>query len=346
MSDILLAKPCLPPDWIDVSVGEPHIVKEKLLNVFSVNPYELPPNVSYEYPTPTGYKPLIQLLEEKHKAPVIITNGAKQALGACFYALRQMGKTSMGMKLPYWALIPPLAKMHGMNCVTYGPDTLLGEEPWGFDSYLLLAPNNPDGYCPHADDCKLLAARLKERNIPLIHDAAYYTHVYLPGSHPLPAFGDVQIFSISKMLGLSGLRLGYVVCHNLEFYKLIQQYMEAMTVGVSIVSQVFLHDLMHRMRGYPTLSESFEGMSSMALTDAKRIIKQVDSDVLQVPQNIEETPGMFGWFKIGPAANFDKSKINIIAGSLFGGTGMVRMNLAFSASTMEEIVKRLNSVKE
>lgn len=345
MSDILLAKPCLPPDWIDVSVGEPHIVKDKLQNFFSLRPYELAHGISYEYPNPKGYKPLTQLLEEKHKAPVIITNGAKQALGACFYALQQMGKLSMGMKLPYWALIPPLAKVHGLNCVTFGPESLQTEEPWGFDSYLLLAPNNPDGYCPDAQGCKNLAARLKEKNIPLIHDAAYYTHTYLPGDHSLPAFGDVQIYSISKMLGLSGLRLGYVVCHNPEFYKLIQQYMETMTVGVSIVSQVFLYDLMHRMHGYPTLAEAFEGTSSMALAEAKKIIKGVDPEILEINSDIEQTPGMFGWFKVGPCADFEKSKINFIDGSLFGIPGMVRMNLAFSSSTMEEIVKRLNSVK-
>lgn len=341
MSDILLAKPCLPPDWIDVSVGEPHIVKDKLRNVFSLRPYELAHDISYEYPNPKGYKPLTQLLEEKHKAPVIITNGAKQALGACFYALQQMGKLNMGMKLPYWALIPPLAKMHGVNCVMTDPNL----DSWEYDSYLLLAPNNPDGYCPDAEGCRNLAASMKEKGIPLIHDAAYYTHVYLPGNHSLPAFGDVQIFSISKMLGLSGLRLGYVVCHNLEFYKLIQQYMEAMTVGVSIVSQVFLYELLNRMRGYPTLAESFEGMSRMALEESKKIIKGVDPEILEINPDIEQTPGMFGWFKVGPAANFEKSKINFIDGSLFGVPGMVRMNLAFSASTMEEIVKRLNSVK-
>jgi bifunctional pyridoxal-dependent enzyme with beta-cystathionase and maltose regulon repressor activities len=54
---------------------------------------------------------------------------------------------------------------------------------------------------------------------------------------------------------------------------------------------------------------------------------------------------MFGWFKVGPKADFTKSKINFIDGALFGVPGMVRMNLAFSSDKMEEIVKRLNSVK-
>ncbi len=340
MSDILLAKPILPPDWIDVSVGEPHVVREHLLDVFDLSVYELP-KVShmYEYPAPNGYKPLVQLLEEKHKAPVIITNGAKQGLGACFYALKQMGKSRVGMRTPFWALIPPLAEMHGMKCIE--------ETNPIWDSFLALSPNNPDGYVFDTeylrDACNLSLE--KERHIPLIHDAAYYTPIYMPDGHALPAFGDVQIFSISKMLGLSGLRLGYVVCHNKEFYKLILQYMEAMTVGVSIASQMFLNDLLGRMNAYPTLTESFEGRSKMALIEAKKIISQVDPEVLEIPADLVGSNGMFGWFKVGPKANFQKSKINFIDGALFGGPGMVRMNLAFNRDQMQEIANRLNSGK-
>src|SRR5579885_3412990 len=117
MSDLLLAKPILPPDWIDVSVGEPHLVRDNLSKVFQLEEELRIGHLKLNdmvYPYPTGYQPLVKLLEEKHKAPVIITNGAKQALGAVFYALSQMGYPGVAMKMPYWALIPPLAKMHGL----------------------------------------------------------------------------------------------------------------------------------------------------------------------------------------------------------------------------------------
>jgi len=333
MSNLLLAKPDLPDGWLDCSVGEPHVVRENLIKIFDLSVYEVPkvPHM-YEYPNPNGYKPLVQLLEEKHHAPVIITNGAKQALGACFYALQQMDKKRIGMRKPYWALIPPLLEMHGIG---YVENT--------YDSYLALAPNNPDGFMPKLE----LAANIcKELGIPYIHDAAYYTHVYLPPEYQLKSFGDVQIYSISKMLGLSGLRLGYVVCHSTEFYKLILNYMENMTVGVSIMPQIFLHDLMRRMNAYPTLTQQFEGKSYYDLQESKKIIQKVDPEILEVNSDIEQNAGMFGWFKVGPKADFNKSKVNVISGDLFGGPGMVRMNLAFDSSTMEEIVRRLNSVKE
>jgi aspartate/methionine/tyrosine aminotransferase len=339
MTDILLAKPNLPPGFIDVSVGEPHVVRDNLLNHFHFNTNYLVPQVDrmYEYPPPTGYSPLVEFLEKKHGAPVIITNGAKQALGASFYALKKMGKTSIGMRVPYWALIPPLVEMHGLNCEVCNPKKKM-------DSLLLLAPNNPDGFIPSSSILKDMSA-LASPNYPLIHDAAYYTHVYLPPNYDLVQVGDVQIYSISKMLGLSGLRLGYVVCYNPEFYPYIQEYMEAMTVGVSVMPQIFLLDLLKTMEEKKDITESFECASRNALRNAKEIMQEVDSEILEIPDNLTEIPGMFGWFKVGPACDFTKAKINAIDGALFGQPGMVRMNLAFNTYRMKEIVRRLNLVK-
>lgn len=339
MSEILLAKPKLPPDWIDVSVGEPHIVRENLTRIFDLNPtHHMVPTVDrmHEYPAPTGYQPLVEFLEKKHGAPVIITNGAKQALGATFYALQRMGKSLVGMRNPYWALIPPLVKMHGLRVET---------ESDLCDSYLCLAPNNPDGWAENPNEMVGMAKSYQDNDMPFIHDAAYYTHVYLPDSYELKQFGDVQIYSISKMLGLSGLRIGYVVCPNPSFYRYIQEYMEAMTVGVSVIPQIFLEHLFKKMASRPDLTDDFELMSRNALRNAKEIMMGVDSDILEIPDNLIENPGMFGWFKVGPACDFTKAKINAIDGALFGVPGMVRMNLAFDLHQIREIVRRLNSVK-
>lgn len=335
MSDILLAKPVLPPGFLDVSVGEPHVVREILDEVFDLHPYDLPDlKHMHEYPPPHGHEPLVRLLEQKHGAPVVITNGAKQALGAVFYALKEMGKTSVGLPPPYWALLPPLMKIHGIELVAHDIPA---------DAQLMVHPNNPDGWMPKeqdlADDLKLFAST----GVPVIHDAAYYTHTYLPSDHALPAIGDVQIYSISKMLGLSGLRIGYAVCRNPDFYRLITSYVEHMTVGASMFSQIFTHDLMNRMRAYPTLTSNFEGRSFAALQESKKIMMQINPEVLEVPANLLDIPGMFLWAKVGPKANFEKAKINVIKGDLFGGyADYVRINLAFNARTMQEIVNKLN----
>jgi aspartate/methionine/tyrosine aminotransferase len=341
MSDILLAKPNLAEGWQDCSVGEPYLVRDNLIKVFQLDGELKAGHLTIKdlvYPYPSGYEPLVKLLEAKHGAPVIITNGAKQALGTVFYALKQMGWSSCQEKIPYWALIPPLAKMHGIDMI---PFDSASDRP-----LLLLSPNNPDGHCESPEELLQLSKEYKNKKLPLIHDAAYYTHIYLPETHTLPPIGDVQIFSISKMFGLSGLRLGYAVCHNKDYYNFIKEYMEAMTVGVSINSQLFLYDLMdRRMGGYPTLVKKFEALCAEELKVNKKLCLQIDPEILEVPANIADQAGMFGWFKVGPKADFQKSKLNVIDGSLFGSPGMVRLNLALPLDTMKDVVNRLNSVK-
>jgi aspartate/methionine/tyrosine aminotransferase len=335
MNDILLAKPTLPPGVIDTSVGEPYVIREKLFEVFDMKDWKLPTiDHLWEYVNPQGYKPLIDLLEWKHNAPVVVTNGAKNALGATFYALKKMGKATIGMRSPYWALLPQLINIHGLEWTA----AELGDGAH-YDSYLCLSPNNPDGSLFSSEE-------IRKCTVPLIHDGAYHTHSYLPQGTPLPVIGDVQIYSLSKMLGLSSLRIGYAVCPNPEFYRLIKEYMEAMTVGVSLPSQIFAYELMNQMRGYPTLVEKFENNAFSALQEAKQLIKTVDPEVLEVPANFEENPGMFLWAKKGAACDLDKAKINAIDGKHFGVPGFVRMNLAFSKEKVQEIVNRLNASKE
>jgi aspartate/methionine/tyrosine aminotransferase len=334
MNDILLAKPNLHNGWIDTAAGEPYIIRECLEKAFPLTPYTLPNEASiWEYPYPQGNKDLVKILEDKYHAPVVITGGAKQALGATFYALKQMGRITVGLQNPFWALLPPLIKMHHL-IPTEGLE--------GHDAALLVAPNNPDGHMLTPEEIKNLSDRCKERSVPLIHDAAYYTHTYLPETYPLKPIGDVQIFSASKMFGLSGLRIGWCVCWNKDFYKHLVEYMEAMTVGASNVSQLFLRDLLTRMYAYPTLTAKFEGLSSIALDKSKEIIKQVNPEVLEVPANFEKLPGMFGFFKRGVKADFEKAKVNVADGKHFGMEGYIRMNLAFGEERMNEIVKRLN----
>src|SRR5690242_14329706 len=81
MNDILLAKPNLPHGYLDLSAGEPYIIRECLEKTFSLNPYTIPNEKGiWEYPYPNGQKDLVRMLEDKHKSPVVITNGAKQGL--------------------------------------------------------------------------------------------------------------------------------------------------------------------------------------------------------------------------------------------------------------------------
>lgn len=335
MTDILLAKPKLSGDWIDFSVGEPHIVREALFKTFSLKEshlVHLRPNHKAEYPSPNGYEPLVKLLEDQYQAPVVITNGAKQALGAAFYAFHKAGKRKLGMRTPYWALIPPLAKVHGLDFTKK------------YDCYLAILPNNPDGFMFGYDYAKYLFDSHKDLGIPVIHDAAYYTPIYLPPDYNFGPLGDLQVFSVSKMFGISGIRLGYVVCYNTEYYKSILEYMETMTVGVSTPSQDYFYSLLQEMNHEPKKTETFIKESRNELHIAKALCKTLRKDILDVPEDIIKIPGMFGWFGLGSKCDFAKARIHTVNGKLFGDENMVRINLGLPTQTMIDAIERLNNL--
>ena len=243
-----------------------------------------------------------------------------------------MGKTKLGMRIPYWALIPPLATTHGLECV--------GEKY--YESYLAILPNNPDGYMLLPEQVKHISDYHKDLNIPYIHDSVYYSHTYLPKNYPLLPFGDLQIYSLSKSHGLSGLRIGFIVCHNKEYYNTLLEYMETFTAGVSVPSQDIAYNILKEVWENPKREEMFIDDARNKLLIAKALCKTINPEVLEVPDNITDINSMFLWAKVGAKAGFQKAKVNVVSGEPFGQPGYIRMNLALPTNTIIEIVERLN----
>ena len=332
--EILLALPTLEADQKDLSVGEPHLIRENLTKFTDI--FKLNLSLSDEdltYPLPTGHPELVKFLEDKYNQPVIITTGAKNALGAVFYALTKLGHSTLGLRSPYWALIPPLCKMHNLEPVYSDYDQLND-----FDSYLLIAPNNPDGSMNGIDKAHQL---YKDNNKPLIHDGAYYTPIYLGPDYDYKMIGDVQIYSGSKMLGLSGTRTGFLLCSDPQLRHHIQDYIENMTMGVSKISQLYLLNI---LKDLGSDIKSFELKCFNDLKKNKSIVKNIRKDILEVPDNLEDIPGMFRWAKCNDFDAFKRAKLNVISGKPFGNEEYVRINLGFTNDVMEEIVDKLNKV--
>jgi histidinol-phosphate/aromatic aminotransferase/cobyric acid decarboxylase-like protein len=187
MSKILLAQPVLKPDWIDLSVGEPHLIREILLEEVDVNKcFPKLESEDFTYPSPCGYDKLVEYLETKHGAPVVITNGAKQGLGAAIYAAKQMGACRIWTPSPYWALLPPLFDLHGLKMTN---TTLPNRDDDNDVACLVVSPNNPDG---KVSNMILNQNVCNYRGSLLIHDAAYYTPIYIEGLIQ-KVYGDAQI---------------------------------------------------------------------------------------------------------------------------------------------------------
>lgn len=334
MSDAKLQKVILGPDWIDMSFGEPKVVASALyrqLNCVSTS-FKMPEIKdlrSWEYPPASGKPELVKLLEDRHGARVVVTSGGKQALDSALRALHAFGSERIYYDVPYYPANPGFISSAG----------LLGVEKSQADCFLITSPNNPDG--KNYSNIELLNfAAMK----PTIHDAAYYTDIYLPDNQIPIDIGDMQVFSISKMYGLSGLRVGYVVVHNDKYYDCIRDHIETTTAGVSTVSQDIVKNVELFFKERPEALREFNMESRRSIADARASLSGLDPDVLELVNS--DANSMFAWFKKGPLLDNKAAKVHILDGSIFGQPGMMRMNIALPVHLVKEAVDRLNLNKK
>jgi aspartate/methionine/tyrosine aminotransferase len=326
-----LVRTVLPQGWIDLSIGEARVVRDILNKIHPLDSFSFQGDSTvWEYQHPSGYKPLVDFLEKKHGGrKVVMTSGAKQGLSAVFYALKQAGYSKIGLNRPYWCQLPPTISMMGLEFTTNSD----------YDSFLLVSPNNPDGNYDE-EEMKADWEHHKGLGEPYIHDAAYYDPIYLPEGATLPHIGDMQIFSVSKKYGMSGLRLGYIVFDDQKYYSDVLHYIETSTVGTSAPAQRMFYEIQCRELAVPQLRETFELLVKAELIEARRIISQIPENILD-PYHFQT--GMFGWFRNVANVNFDELQVKVLDGKHSGDSGMVRINLAVGNETLKLFVKKLQN---
>jgi len=329
---------------IDLRIGEARSLCQLTSQLYELTLPTLPMlSENWEYQS-TGYEPLVKFLEDKHSAPIIITNGANQALHAAMYALKTKNFKNLGFRIPYWNRIPGLADQVGIKCTPF-EGKIFPAKNLGIDSYLMVLPNNPDGFLTSLDNIRTATEMLQDNNIPLIHDGAYYTRSFLPIDHPIENIGDMQIFSASKTYGLSSLRLGYIAVHNTDYYDPLLDFIETQTVGVSVLAQKLFLQLLERETKVPLIKETFIRISREIIKEAKDTFKQINSDLIEIPENFHHNYGAFAWVKPKIKSLFEETNIQVLPGSLFGNSDYVRINLVAGNDLIKEAVKRINGYK-
>jgi len=325
-NDLVLARNPLPEGTINLTIGEPDIIKralEKTLTTFgeTLN-YRFDPRNS-KYPPAAGTDELKQFLSFKYQKPVVITNGAKQGLSAAIYALRDDKKANIYVPKPYWLSFPVLINKEGCKMV---------HKEATADFSLITAPNNPDSnidYISYTSDK------------PIIFDGAYYCQQYLP-NHKLEVKGNIHLVSCSKKFGLSGLRIGYAICESEELATKMSEYLEITTMGTSDFSQKILYDIEVFFYNNPNAETYFHNQCKNKLGVNINKLKQIDKSILD-PNDIKPN-GMFAFLKKGK--NFikatEKAKVNIIDGVYFGDKTRARISLGLDTEIFAEAIDKLN----
>jgi len=330
--DAKLQKVILGPDWIDLSFGEPKIVMDALFRQLNRTGSKLKmPKLNdltkWEYQPAAGKPDLVSILEKKYDAKVVVCNGAKQALAASCYSFKSSGKATIYYERPYYPANPSLTQSVG----------LVWGDKGSADSFLITSPNNPCG--SNYSNLDLIGWRY---NGPMIHDAAYYTDIYLPDDQITLPLGDIQVFSMSKMYGVSGLRIGYAVVHNEKYYQDIVDYIEMTTAGVSTASQDIARNIEMFFRDNPACYKAFVSDARASIANNRKLLSQLNPDVLTVMDC--QSNSMFAWCKKGPRLDSKKAKVHVLSGTLFGADdSIIRMNIAVPHEVLKEAIDRLNN---
>jgi len=341
--NMILAKTNFGPDWIDLGLGEPTTILNschrycnsfgKSLKFFEQNDID-----KLTYPLPQGMPELVSLLEKRHGGRVVVTNGAKQGISAVCYALKKNGVNKMAVHTPYWLATPTLIEKELIDCIKVPADST------SYGAFMLTNPGNPDSRELTSQQLMELDGESKNSGIFLIHDAAYYTPIYTRNPKDLVDIGSAQIFSFSKMYGLSGLRLGYVVCRDDRLFDYILEYIEIMSSGVSLASQRIALSVEKHFDSNKDLKKSFEEEARTSLNQARNELLNLDPLAMSLVN--PDASGMFAWCKKGDQLDLNSAKVNAIDGSHFGSPDMVRLNIAQDPSVIREAVRRINESKK
>lgn len=318
-ADMQMARGEIPGGY-NLAVGEPVILQQHL------HMGKLEVKGPYPYPTMDGDSNLVRALWTHHfqDHEIVITNGAKQALSAAFYAFYRVKQLSgVVHAAPYWPSYPTLARMQGM---VFSKDVVEGYQ----NGYIhcITSPNNPDGrVATSMGTCD-------------IWDGAYAHPVYGWQRSHTPRY-IVAIGSAAKLLGLSGLRVGWLATKDKELAQAARQYVELSTSGVSLASQQLVAQALWWQNGDWLAKREYELARKDILDngDAFRYyISPYCVDVRGVPAT---GTGMFAYFKVKPEIDFDavlkKAKVVLVSGSACGEIekGWYRMSMGHNRQYTE-----------
>lgn len=160
---------------------------------------------------------------------IIISSGAKQAIYNFLLSVVNKGDEVV-FPVPYWVSYPDMIKLVGGVPVAVKPkegieitfEELENAVTEKTKAIMLNSPSNPAGVLFGADFIKKTVELCRRKNIWLMTDDIYHQLVFDGAKAPSPfdytdnADNIVAINGVSKLYGLTGLRIGWAVSTNKE----------------------------------------------------------------------------------------------------------------------------------
>lgn len=168
---------------------------------------------------------------------VAITNGASGAITIALRAAKTFGvQNVLTLPPPYFPLYKDMFAAAGL----IEPARNAPTPPTNF-MMLIDSPSNPQGIV--MNDISMLPMLTGHPTVyveprMVIWDAVYANNVYMNFQLPLPA--DTQVGSYSKLLGINGIRLGWIATNDDIRFERIKSLMDAEYCGLSAPSMQIL----------------------------------------------------------------------------------------------------------
>ena len=218
---------------INLGWGYPVCVKEVLNSLYT--PKLITSSImDMDYPPYEGKERLTTHIKAiTGKKYIITTNGATQAINIVLRALKKSENKSIVVTnkhgFPYY---PDMINKAGLIQQIVTSDQLSDKV-----INLVDMPSNPYG----------IVHEIKDPFNNTIWDAVYNSKVYLNSSFPKIIESRVEVGSVSKMLGITGARIGWIATDNEKDYNLFFEEVKLENCGFSVLSQDLVTDILDKI---------------------------------------------------------------------------------------------------
>lgn len=307
----------------DLSWGDPFIVRQALTETLGqdckfgaiyYNKMSYPPHIG----TPILIEKLKDMAQRQsgHRPKhLVVTCGATGAINAALYALKDKKIDLVKSNRRYYPFYPSIIGMADMVMVHQNNSSIL-------DHYtsLIDSPSAPEG----------LVFPFKEADI---WDAAYASKTYTMGGHT-PKKWKIMCGSLSKTLGLAGLRLGWASTDNDELGVRIVNHVTASCAGMSSLSMAVAEETLECLD-----QDRFEARSTGYLDNNREEMQKV---LTRFGQGDVPCRGMFAIIELGKPERraLERAGVKWLPGSSWGeDSSWARLSLGQTREVIRSAVK-------
>jgi aspartate/methionine/tyrosine aminotransferase len=308
----------------DLGFGDPVCVRETLCKMYSL-PLSLIQLKDITYPNPLGNPDLVEKLSAfkdlTGNKNIVITTGANQAINLILRVLKKEGRSTISKNTPSFMYYDDIIDRSGF----------IRENNWSNSSDVVLLdwPSNPDG---------LMGSNWKLFQNDFIWDSVYNTPTYVNIKLPEPKGWRFKIGGFSKLTGLSGLRIGWIVCRDKKDLDAISYELKYENCGISSVSQSIALDVIEKLD-----FETFYKLSNVKINLNRDEVQKISRifDGQKLPVN-----GMFYSVRANKKSLgiLKKAGINFITLIEDNKEPLIRLSLGQSNSVTGDAVKTILKV--